>query len=92
MDPSRRHFLKRGLLDYLAESCASFGEECKTVSQNREESLDRYFLTDDACQALLADYTLEDLQEDARKAGIDPDGLSKRELAKKLFSKSEELN
>ncbi len=91
MNQSLRYFLKRGLKEYLAESYTLFRQESQTSDESREESLDSYFSSDEACQALLSEYTFDDLREDARNAGINPDGLSKRELARKIFAKSKGL-
>ena len=89
MDESLRYFLKRGLRDFLVDSVSSFQQECKTEKEKKTEDLEQFFSADEACQALLSEYTLEELQLDAIHAGIAPEGLSKRELAKLLFLRSE---
>lgn len=88
MDESLRYFLKRGLRDFLVESAAAFQQEYKTEEEKKAEDLEQFFSSDEACQALLSEYSLEDLQRDAERIGIDPAGHSKRELAKLLFLRS----
>lgn len=54
--------------------------------ENQEDPVD-YFSSIETCYAFLAEVPLEDLQQEALQRNMPFDGLSKFELAKRLFSK-----
>ncbi|MGN0838853.1 MAG: hypothetical protein ACI4NN_07195 [Pyramidobacter sp.] len=85
MDYSLRTFLKSGIVEFLTNAYDNFKQECQTDAEKKETELNAYFSSEKSCQALLSEYSLEELQHDAAQAGIDYAGLSKRELAKALF-------
>ncbi len=91
MDKGRRYFLRRGFAEFCGEVYNSFLQESKTEAEKEADSIDRFFSSWSSCQAFLSEYTMEELQEDARRVGIDCTDLSKRELARKLAYKEKNL-
>mgnify|MGYP007128626083 CR=1 FL=1 len=77
MDASRRKFLKKDLLNFIIES----------LRLATRESQPTYFSSYESCYALLAETSLEELQADARKLGLDPSGKDKYQLAREIYGR-----
>jgi len=88
MDRSRRAFLTFNLKSLFTDAFQSFSKDIaqppisapSTIPENHS-----FFSSFDSCYAFLAEVSLEELQQDAYKLGLDPTGKDKYEIAKMLF-------
>lgn len=72
---SRREFLTNDIINMFKDTYRAFTEEPETD----------FFSSYELCYAILAEASLEELQNDARTLGIDPAGKSKYELARIVY-------
>ena len=88
MDRSRRAFLTLDVKSLFANTIQAFSEELSQppVSDSPNLSADySYFSSFESCYAFLAEVSLEELQQDACKMGLDTTGKNKHEIAKMIF-------
>jgi hypothetical protein len=73
----------------FSDTIQAFSEELAQppVSDPPHLSADySYFSSFESCYAFLAEVSLEELQQDAYKLGLDPTGKDKYEIAKMLYT------
>ena len=88
MDRSRRAFLTLDVKSLFVDTVQAFSEELSQppVSDPLNLSADySYFASFESCYAFLAEVSLEELQQDAWKMGLDTTGKDKYEIAKMIF-------
>lgn len=87
MDTSRRNFIKRDLFNFIVESLRSVTKETGPDRKQDPEKRSTYFSSYKSCYAILAETSLEELQADARKLGLDPGGKDKYQLAREIYGR-----
>ena len=88
MDRSRRAFLTLNVKSLFSDTLQAFSEELSqspVAAPPRSSPDHSYFSSFGSCYAFLAEVSLEELQQDALKMGLDPTGKDKYELAKMIF-------
>lgn len=87
VDTRRRNFIKRDLFAFIVESLRPFTKEIWPDRKQDPEKRSAYFSSYKSCYAILAETSLEELQADARKLGLDPVGKDKYQLAREIYGR-----
>lgn len=84
---NRRDFLAKDLPMLFKEIYFTLTD---VFVEDESKKRSKYFRSFESCYPFLAEYTLEEIQQDAMEMGIDYTGKSKLELARLIFKEDSE--
>lgn len=88
MNRSRREFLTFNFKSLFVDTFLSISEELTqplAADPLDSATANSYFDSYESCYAFMAEVSLEELQQDAAKLGLDCTGLAKHQIAKLIY-------